>query len=142
MKKARHGLTRLQAALLVTVLAVSAGGGAYAVMTLGSQGNDVQIQITETDPANQVDSFVPQNVTVKQGLPVAIVVHNGDDENRVFTISGFNFNLTISPHTAQRGTFTPNATGTFLMYSPQTKPSAASHGKPGTACTGYLTVTP
>jgi heme/copper-type cytochrome/quinol oxidase subunit 2 len=142
MKKAGYGLARLQVALIIIVLAVSAGVGAYALTMQGSSGNEVQLQIIETDPANQIDSFIPPNVTAKQGTPLTFVVHNGDDEDRLFTIAAFNFNMTISPHTALRGTFTPDRTGTFVMYSPQTKPSAASNGKPGTPCTGYLTVTP
>ena len=141
MEKARSGLARMQVALIIVVLVVAAGVGAYALSTQGSNSTEVRIAITETDPVNQIDEFVPQNATVKMGVPVSFVVQNGDDENRIFTISSFNFNSTILPGTSQRGTFTPDQTGTFKMYSPQTLPSAASVGKPGSPCTGSLTVT-
>jgi heme/copper-type cytochrome/quinol oxidase subunit 2 len=135
----------MQVALIIVVIVVAAGVGAYALSTQGSQGsnaNEISISITETDPVNQIDNFVPQNVTIKEGASIAFAVQNGDDEDRVFTITAFNFNITIPAHTTSRGTFTPDKTGTFTMFSPQTKPSAVSQGKPGSACTGYVTVTP
>jgi hypothetical protein len=115
--------------------------GAYALITQGSSGNEARISITETDAVNQIDNFIPQNITAKQGTPLSFVVFNGDDEVRLFTIAAFNFNMTIDPHTTQRSTMTPDRTGTFVMFSPQTKPSAASNGKPGSPVTGYLAVT-
>lgn len=141
MREARHGLARMQAVLIVVVIVIAGVVGVYALSMQGSNSTNVSIAITETDPVNQVDEFVPANVTVKEGTPVTFAVQNGDDENRIFTISTFNFNITILPGTTQRGTFTPDKTGTFKMFSPQTLPSAASVGKPGTPCTGYLTVT-
>jgi heme/copper-type cytochrome/quinol oxidase subunit 2 len=141
MKETRNALARMQVALIIIVLVVAAGVGVYALSTQGSSSNEVHLKIIETDPVNQVDNFVPQNFTVKEGASVTFVVQNGDDENRVFTIAAFNFNMTILPGTTTRAAFTPDKTGTFTMYSPQTLPSAASHGKPGTPCTGYLTVT-
>jgi heme/copper-type cytochrome/quinol oxidase subunit 2 len=142
MEKTRLGLARMQVALIIVVIVVAAGVGAYALSTQGSNSNEVPLQITETDPVNQIDNFVPQNVTVKVGTPVSFAVFNGDDEDRVFTITAFNFNITIPAHTTFRAPFTATTTGTFTMYSPQTKPSAVSAGKPGSPCTGYLTVTP
>jgi heme/copper-type cytochrome/quinol oxidase subunit 2 len=144
LKAVRCGLARAQGALIIVVLAVAAGAGAYAVSTQGSNtnSNEIRLSITETDPVNQVDNFVPQNVTVKAGTPVTFAVQNGDDEDRVFTVAGFGFNFTIPAHTTVRSVLTPDKAGTFTMYSPQTKPSAVSGGKPGSACTGYLTVTP
>ena len=101
------------------------------------------MNVVETDPANQLDSFVPQNVTVKQGVSVTLAVHDGDDEDRVVTIAAFNVNFTIQAGTAARSPpFIANKVGTFAVYSPQTLPSAASHGKPGSPVTGYITVTP
>jgi heme/copper-type cytochrome/quinol oxidase subunit 2 len=144
MKDFRPGLARVQVALIIVVIVVAAGVGAYALSTQGpsTNSNEIQLSITETDPVNQVDEFVPQNVTVKVSTPVTFAVQNGDDEDRVFTITDFNFNITIPAHTTFRAAFTATKTGTFTMYSPQTKPSAVSAGKPGSACTGYLTVTP
>jgi hypothetical protein len=143
MRDAKVGLARMQAAVIVVVLVVAAGVGAYALLNQGSSsGNSIHLSITETDPVNQIDNFVPQNVTVKQGNVITFSVQNGDDEDRIFTISTFNFNITIAAHTTQIASFTPDKTGTFTMYSPQTKPSSVSAGKPGSACTGYITVTP
>jgi hypothetical protein len=140
MKKASYGLARTQVALIIVVLVVAAAVGAYALITQGSNGNEARISITETDAVNQIDSFIPQNTTARQGTPLNFVVFNGDDEVRLFTVAAFNFNMTIDPHTTQRATMTPDRTGTFVMFSPQTKPSAASNGKPGSPVTGYLTV--
>ncbi len=142
----RLGLARVQVALIIVVIVVAAGVGAYVFSTQGSNGGPasktIQMKITETDPVNQIDSFVPQNVTVKQGTSVTLAVQNGDDEIRVMTIAAFNLNFTIDAGTTQRATFTADKSGTFTMYSPKTVPSAASVGKPGSPCTGYLTVTP
>ncbi len=142
MKEARYALARTQVVLIIIVLVVAAGVGAYALSMQASGGNEIHVSITETDPVNQIDSFQPQNSSVKQGTPVNIVVFNGDDENRTLTIVAFNFSMLILPGQTTRAVFTPDKAGTFVIYSPQTLPSAASHGKPGSPCTGYLTVTP
>ncbi len=142
MRHAKLGLARMQVALIIVVLVVAAGVGAYVLSNQSSSGNSIHLSIRESDPVNQVDIFDPQNVTVKQGTAVTFTVQNGDDEQRIFTIAAFNFNITIGAATTQSGTFTADKTGTFTMYSPQTLPSAASVGKPGSPCTGYLTVTP
>jgi len=146
MEMIRLGLARMQVALILVVIVVAAGVGAYALSTQGSSGGSgsqtVQMKITETDPVNQIDSFVPQNVSVKQGTSVTLAVQNGDDEIRVMTIAALNVNFTIDAGTTQRVTFSADKIGTFTMYSPKTVPSAASVGKPGSPVTGYLTVTP
>ncbi len=146
MKEGRSALARMQVALIILLVVVAAGVGAYVLSTQGSGGGsgsqEIQIKIEETNPVNQTDEFLPQNVTAKQGSPVTLVVQNGDDEVRVMTIASFNVNFTIDAGTTQRFTFTPNQAGTFKMYSPQTAPSAVSAGKPGSPCTGYMTVTP
>jgi plastocyanin len=145
MKGARYGLARMQVALIIVVLVVAAGAGAYALLMQGSNGasgsQEIRLKITETDPVNQIDSFVPANITVKQGTTVTFAVQNGDDEIRVMTVAGYNLNFTILAGTTQRVTFLADQTGTFKMFSPQTVPSAASVGKPGSPVTGYLTVT-
>jgi len=146
MKQVRLALARMQVALLIVVIVVAAGVGAYALSTQGASGGTgsvtIQMKITETDAVNQIDNFVPQNVTVKQGSSVELAVQNGDDEIRVMTIPAFNVNFTIDAGTTQRHTFIADKSGTFSMYSPKTVPSAASVGKPGSPCNGTLTVTP
>ena len=144
MKQVRLGLARMQVVLIIVLLVVVVGAGAYVLLKPGSGvgSQEIPIAIIETDPVNQIDNFSPQNVTVKVGTTVTFAVQDGDDEDRVFTISSLNFNMTIPAHTTARGTVTVDKTGTFTMYSPQTKPSAVSAGKPGSPCTGYLTVTP
>ncbi len=131
----------MQVVVIIVVLVVAAGVGAYALLGQGSSSNEVRLSIAETNPVNQTDAFQPQNVTVKMGSPVTFAIQNGDDENRIFTIAAFNLNVTITPGTTERTTFTPDKTGTFVMFSPQTVPSAVSQGKPGSPCTGYLIVT-
>ena len=144
MKQVRLGLARMQVALLIVVIVVAAGVGAYALSIQGGGSNSqtIQMKITETDPVNQIDNFVPQNLTVKQGTSVELAVQNGDDEIRVMTIPAFNVNFTIDAGTTQRHTFIADKSGTFSMYSPKTVPSAVSVGKAGSPCNGTLTVTP
>ncbi len=139
MRSVKHGISRLQAVVVVVVIVVAAGVGSYALLSPPS--GEKHLSITEIDPVNQIDSFVPQNFTVKQGAQVSFVVFNGDDENRTLTITAFNFTMIIPPGQTTRSSFTPDRVGTFTIYSPQTLPSAASQGKPGSPCTGYLTVT-
>lgn len=148
MKEVRSGLARMQVAIIVVILVVAAGIGAYA-LTQGSNGGtgtgsqELQMAITETDPVNQIDSFSPQNLTVKQGTTVTFAVQNGDDEIRVMTIPQFNVNFTIpGGETARSNPFLVDKAGTFMIYSPPTAPSAVSNGKPGSPVTGYLIVTP
>src|SRR5437870_8912712 len=109
METIRLGLARMQVALIIVVIVVAAGAAAYALSTQGSSGGTgpqtIQMKITETDPVNQIDNFVPQNLTVKQGTSVELAVQNGDDEIRVMTIPAFNVNFTIDAGTTQRHTF-------------------------------------
>src|SRR6266550_1363284 len=86
MQKIRPGIARTQAALIIVVIVVAAGVGAYALIGQGPSGNsstvnsqEFQIKITETDSVNQIDNFVPQNVTAKLGTNVTLAVQNGDD---------------------------------------------------------------
>jgi hypothetical protein len=141
----RRGIAKTQAVLLLVVIAVAAGAGAYYLSTQGTTGNsqDITMNVVETDPARQIDSLVPQNVSVKQGTVVTLAVYDGDDEDRVVSIVAFNVNFTIQAGTTARSPpFTADKVGTFVVFSPQTKPSAASNGKPGSPVTGYLTVIP
>lgn len=133
---------RTTAAIIVVILVVAAGVGVYVLSTQssGAAGTELHLSITETDPVNQIDAIIPQNLTAKQGS-VTLVVLNGDDENRTLTIAAFNFTMFIPPHQTVRSSFTADKTGTFVMFSPQTKPSAASNGKPGSPASGNLAVT-
>ena len=133
---------------LVIVAVLVVAGGAYFLSTstrppTGTPAAvEVDINIIEDDPVNQLDHFYPDNATVKLGQNVTIAVSNGDDELRHFVITQFNINLTMPPGTAARGTFTANALGTFTFISPATPPIAISKGKPGPMLTGTLTVSP
>lgn len=142
MEGIRSGLARTQVALIIVLIVVAGGVGAYSLLTQGSNDNIVHLSITETDAANQIDSFVPQNVTVKMGTTVNFAVFDGDDEIRVMTIAALNVNVTIDAGTTQRFSFTPDKVGTFTMFSPKTVPSAVSNGRPGSPVTGYLIVIP
>jgi len=125
----------------VLAIVVAAGAGGYFLSQSQSGSGPVDLSIVETDPVNQIDSFSPANVTVTHGTDVTFAIQNGDDETRVFQISAFNVNQTIISGQTVRFSFTVGQAGTFKMFSPQTLPSAASNGKPGSAITGYLIVT-
>jgi hypothetical protein len=134
----RAAITRMQGVMAVLVIVVAAGAGGYFLSQSGS--GLVALTIVETDPVHQIDSFSPANLTVTHDTTITFAVQNGDDETRVFQISAFNVNQTIVSGQTVRFSFSVGQAGTYKMFSPQTAPSAASNGKPGSAITGYLIV--
>jgi len=138
----RKAITRVQGIIAILVILVAAGAGVYFLSPGQSQliSGPIDLSIVETDPVNQIDSFVPANVTVSHGATVTLAIQNNDDETRIFQIGAFNVTQSIVSGQTGRVTFTVGEAGVFKMYSPQTAPSAASNGKPGSQITGYLIV--
>ncbi len=138
----RGAITKMQGIVAILALVVVAGAGVYFLSSGGSQlvSGPVDLSIVETDPVNQIDSFVPANVTASHGTTITLAIQNNDDETRVFQISALNVTSTIVSGQTERVTFSVGAAGVYKMYSPQTAPSAASNGKPGSQITGYLIV--
>lgn len=130
--------------ILVAVVAVAAvAAGEYAI-GLGSNSagsKEIDIQIIEDNPVLQIDHFYPAKVFVALGQNISLAVLNTDDETRVFTLSQFNINLTMSSGTTQRISFQANKEGNFIFISPVTPPSAVSQGRPGKCLQGFFVVT-
>jgi plastocyanin len=139
----RAAITRTLAIIVALVILAAAGAGVYFLGSGQSQSGSklIDMSIVETDPVNQIDSFNPGNITATHGTTVTIAIQNGDDETRMFQIGAFNVNQTVVSGQTIRVSFTVGQAGTFKIFSPQTAPSAASNGRPGSAITGYLTVT-
>ena len=140
------GIARRRGVILLIVFGIAAGAGLYLFgparnQNGGQQRGSIQFQISiqETDPINQIDSFVPQNVSATQGASVTFVIHNGDDEPRVFTLGAFGVNQTISPGTTARFTFMADKVGTFQFSSIAT---IVLFNKTALTLVGYLTVAP
>jgi heme/copper-type cytochrome/quinol oxidase subunit 2 len=137
------GLSRTLMVLLVIVVVAIAAAGVYLYTRQpggsGPGSSEIQISIKETDPVNQIDSFVPQNVTATQGTSLTFVVQNGDDEPRVFSLPAFAVNQTISAGTTSRISFSASQAGTFKFTSYAT---IVLFNKTAPILTGYLTVTP
>jgi plastocyanin len=138
----RPAISKVQTIIAVVLVAVAAGVvGGYILSSANPQSGPgvIDLSIVETDQINQVDSFMPANVTVTHGTRVTLAVQNGDDQARTFEISALGINQTISSGTADRITFTPSQTGVFEMFVPST-PASAANGKASPSITGYLIV--
>lgn len=141
MLRGRRAVSKAQGLIIIIALIVAGGGGAYFLSGHSqSGGGTIDLSIVETNPVEQIDSFNPANITVTHDTTVNLAIQNGDDETRVLEISAFNVNETIISGETVRISFTVGAPGVFKMYSPQTPPSAASNGKPGSPITGYVIV--
>jgi len=128
-------------AILLVVVAVGAGVYLFSSSPNSAQSSSVEIRvdIMETDPVNQIDSFIPLNITVSQGKTVTLAVHNGDDEPRQFLFGTFDINASVGAGTTSRFTFLATKVGTFEFTSYATK---VLYGKVSPTLTGYLKVVP
>jgi hypothetical protein len=147
LRRRSTALARERAIALVVIVALVVGAGVYFLSSSQApsttQNNNVEIQIVikETDPVNQIDNFVPANVTARLSQNVTIAVQNGDDEPRLFVLLTFGVNETIAAGTTGRVTFLASEAGTFKFTSTGGA-SSVSNGKPAQTLIGYLTVTP
>ncbi len=137
----RAAITQTQGIIAILVIVIAVGAGAYFLGLGGSQSGSgpIDLSIVESDPVNQVDAFVPENVTVTHGTTVTLAVQNGDDEARTFEISAFNVNQTITSGATMRITFTVGQPGVYTMFLPATPPYNGFRASP--AISGYLIVT-
>lgn len=143
LRTKRAGISRKILVLLVA-LALVVALGEYVLSTEHHGGaTEIDIEVVETDPVNQLDHFFPDNFTAKLGENLTLAILNGDDDVRVFTLPKFGINETLLPGEAVRVSLTANETGTFIFYSPQTPclNQNICHGKPGPYLSGNFTVT-
>jgi len=137
----RAAITQLQAVIAVVVIVVAVGAGAYFLSLGQSKSNSgpIDLSIVESDPVNQVDAFVPENITATHGTTITVAVQNGDDEARTFEIAAFNVNQTIGSGATDRITFTVGQPGVYTMFLPATPPYNGYRASP--SIKGYLIVT-
>ena len=128
--------------IIVVVAGVAVGEyliGLGSGTTKGSR--EIDLQIIEDNPILQIDHFYPAKVYVPSGQNISLAVLNTDDETRVFTLTQFNINLTISSGSTQRISFRANQNGNFTYISPVCPPSPVSQGRPGKCLQGFFIVT-
>jgi hypothetical protein len=128
--------------IVVVVLVVAVGATELSLSSKPAPGaaQEVDLRIIEDNPVLQIDHFYPDKILVPLGENLTLAIYNGDDELRVFTLSQFNINVTMSPGTAQRVTFQASTRGNFTFISPITAPSPASQGRKGPCLEGFFEV--
>jgi hypothetical protein len=143
MRGERTAITRTVAIVLIVVLLGAVATGEYFLSTANTAGQpkEIDLHIYEDNPVLQIDHFYADKIYVPLGENVTLVVQNGDDETRVFTLTQFNINLTITSGTTQRVPFQANELGNFTFISPITPPSPASNGRQGPCLEGFFEVT-
>jgi hypothetical protein len=142
--KKSTAITRTTTIIIIVVLLVAAGAGEYILSRSNKGGSGpvgIDLHIYEDNPVLQIDHFYADTIYLPPGENVSLAVQNGDDETRVFTLAQFNINVTISPGTTQRVTFTANTLGNFSFISPITPASQASAGRQGPCLRGFFIVT-
>lgn len=141
-RKKRVAISQTAAIIAGIVLLVALIAAGYlATYKPNPNAQEVDITIVEDNPVLQLDHFYPDKVIVPLGKSITIAVFNDDDETRLFTLSQFNVNMTMSPGTAQRVTFVASSLGNFSYISPKTPPSPVSQGRPGPCLEGFFDVT-
>jgi hypothetical protein len=143
-RETRPGIGRTVWIILIIVVLVVVAVGEYAI-GLGSNTTkgtrEIDLQIIEDNPILQIDHFYPAKVYVPLGQNISLAVLNTDDETRVYTLTPFNINLTISSGSTQRISFQASKLGNFTFISPVTPPSPVSQGRPGKCLQGFFVVT-
>ena len=134
---------------LAAVIIVAAVAGGYYVEThnasSATSSTTVDITIEGGVGPGTVDTYFPDNFTVKQGQHVTLAVLNTDDNTHGLVIDQFKVDTGIitSGDTA-RVSFVANQTGIFKYY----EPPGYCKGGVGNVCNsqqdmvGYMTVTP
>ena len=140
----RPGIGRTVWIIVIILIVAGVAAGEYAI-GLGSNSTkgskEIDLQIIEDNPILQIDHFYPAKVYVPLGQNISLAVLNTDDETRVYTLSQFNINLTISSGSTQRISFQASKLGNFTFISPVTPPSPVSQGRPGKCLQGFFVVT-
>jgi hypothetical protein len=136
-----RAITKAEAGLAVVGLLIAAVAGIYLFSSSSNSARstsvEIRVEIRETDPVNQIDSFDPSNITATLGYTVTLVIHNGDDEPRQFLFNAFDINGSIGAGAAGRFTFSADRVGLFKFTSYAT---VILYGKVSPRLTGYLTV--
>jgi heme/copper-type cytochrome/quinol oxidase subunit 2 len=110
--------------VLAVLLLAAIAGGAYYAQTLTSSNStpgslDVHIAILGGVGAGTVDTYSPDNFTVKQGQHVTLAVLNTDDNSHGLAITQFEVDTgIIGPGNTVRVSFVANQTGTFKFFEP------------------------
>jgi len=143
MREKRTAITRTMAIVLIVVLVGAVATGEYLLSQANTSGGtkEIDLHIIEDNPVLQIDHFYPDKIYVSPNETLSLAIQNGDDETRVFTLSQFGINVTISSGTTQRVAFQANNLGNFSFISPITPPSAASAGRQGPCLEGFFEVT-
>jgi hypothetical protein len=141
---ARRGVSRTIWIILIIVVLAGVAAGEYELSN--SEKNttgptEVDLHIIEDDPVLQIDHFYPDTIFVSPNETISLAVQNQDDETRVFTLTQFGINVTISSGTTQRITFQANKLGNFSYFSPISPPSPVSAGRKGPCLEGFFEVT-
>jgi nitrous oxide reductase len=135
---------------LIGLIIVAAVAGAYYFESRSAANSPVgattvDITIEGGVGVGTVDTYYPDNFTVKEGQVVTLAVLNTDDNTHGLAIDQFKVDTGIinSGNTA-RVTFVANQTGTFKYY----EPAGYCKGGVGNVCNsqqdmiGYMTVGP
>jgi heme/copper-type cytochrome/quinol oxidase subunit 2 len=110
--------------LVAVVLLAAVAGGAYYAQTITSSNStpstlDVHISILGGVGVGTVDTYSPDNFTVRQGQRVTLAVLNTDDNSHGLAITEFKVDTgIIGPGNTVRVSFVANQTGSFKFYEP------------------------
>jgi len=139
----KSGLLALAAVIVIAGVA----GGYYVtrVAAVSASSTTVDITVEGGVGPGTVDTYYPDNFTVKEGQHVELAVLNTDDNTHGLVIDQFKVNTgIISSGDTARISFVANQTGTFKYY----EPPGYCKGGVGNVCNsqqdmvGYMTVTP
>jgi heme/copper-type cytochrome/quinol oxidase subunit 2 len=137
--------------MLVAVIGLAViASGAYYEQTVTSSNSSpsslqVSIQILGGVGVGTVDTYSPDNFTVRLGQHVTLAILNTDDNTHGLVMAAFNVDTgKILPGITDRVSFVANQTGTFRFY----EPDGYCKGGFGNVCNsqqkmvGNMTVTP
>jgi heme/copper-type cytochrome/quinol oxidase subunit 2 len=136
--------------IIAVVVVAAVAGGEYYINRGGSSGGSsnsttVDMQIVGGVGVGTVDTYVPDNFTVKLGQNVTLAITNTDDNTHGLVLAPFGVNTgLILPGTTDRVWFIANQTGVFKFDEP---PSYCQGGYGGVCNSvqhmwGYITVAP
>ena len=108
---------------MAVVLVAAVAGGFYLSQAANSANTPgsttIDIQILGGVGKGTVDTYSPDNFTVRQGEDVTLAVLNTDDNTHGLVITAFGVNTgIILPGDTARVSFVANQTGTFTYFEP------------------------